>query len=136
MPGFLGTGARFSADLNLVVQLAMGLALVVGAAFAPMQAVPPARRLSKHRLAAERRHDRGGNVAFVSRTGRPSVGAASEAAVLLRSRRSWCAGDCGRVAWLVYRSDCRNAVGAAPFPVSELEGSDASRADSLGRSLL
>jgi len=28
--GFLGTGARFGSDLNLVVQLLMGLALVVG----------------------------------------------------------------------------------------------------------
>ena len=31
MNGFLGTGATFRADLNLVVQLAMGLALLVGA---------------------------------------------------------------------------------------------------------
>ena len=30
MNGFLGTGATFRADLNLVVQLAMGLALLVG----------------------------------------------------------------------------------------------------------
>ena len=32
--GFLGTGAPFSADLNLIVQLAMGLALAAGAALA------------------------------------------------------------------------------------------------------
>ena len=31
MKGFLGTGATFSADLNLVVQVAMGAALAVGA---------------------------------------------------------------------------------------------------------
>ena len=31
MKGFLGTGATFAADLNLVMQLAMGAALVVGA---------------------------------------------------------------------------------------------------------
>ena len=30
MNGFLGTGATFRADLNLVVQIAMGLALLVG----------------------------------------------------------------------------------------------------------
>ena len=30
MNGFLGTGARFRADLNLVIQLAMGIALLVG----------------------------------------------------------------------------------------------------------
>jgi hypothetical protein len=30
MKGFLGTGANFGADLNLVVQLIMGLALIVG----------------------------------------------------------------------------------------------------------
>src|SRR5438128_5396075 len=30
MNGFLGTGATFRADLNLVVQLSMGLALLVG----------------------------------------------------------------------------------------------------------
>jgi len=30
MKGFLGTGATFAADLNLVVQLAMGVALLVG----------------------------------------------------------------------------------------------------------
>ena len=32
--GFLGTGAPFSADFNLIVQLAMGLALAAGAALA------------------------------------------------------------------------------------------------------
>lgn len=32
--GFLGTGAPFVADLNLVVQIAMGCALIVGAALA------------------------------------------------------------------------------------------------------
>jgi uncharacterized membrane protein YozB (DUF420 family) len=32
--GFLGTGAPFRADLNLVVQLVMGLALIVGALLA------------------------------------------------------------------------------------------------------
>ncbi len=32
--GFLGTGAPFSADLNLIVQLAMGLALAGGAVLA------------------------------------------------------------------------------------------------------
>ena len=31
MRGFLGTGATFGADLNLVVQLIMGLALIAGA---------------------------------------------------------------------------------------------------------
>jgi uncharacterized membrane protein YozB (DUF420 family) len=31
MRGFLGTGATFAADLNLVVQLIMGAALIVGA---------------------------------------------------------------------------------------------------------
>jgi len=30
MNGFLGTGATFRADLNLVVQIAMGVALLVG----------------------------------------------------------------------------------------------------------
>ena len=34
MRGFLGTGATFGADLNLVVQLIMGVALVVGAILA------------------------------------------------------------------------------------------------------
>ena len=34
MNGFLGTGATFRADLNLVVQIAMGLMLVVGMALA------------------------------------------------------------------------------------------------------
>ena len=32
--GFLGTGATFEADLNLVVQLAMGVALIAGARLA------------------------------------------------------------------------------------------------------
>jgi hypothetical protein len=31
MKGFLGTWASFSADLNLVIQIAMGVALLVGA---------------------------------------------------------------------------------------------------------
>ena len=31
MKGFLGTWASFSADLNLVIQIAMGIALLVGA---------------------------------------------------------------------------------------------------------
>src|SRR5579864_387296 len=34
MKGFLGTGATFGADLNLVVQLTMGVALAVGAVLA------------------------------------------------------------------------------------------------------
>jgi uncharacterized membrane protein YozB (DUF420 family) len=34
MTGFLGTGATFAADLNLVVQLIMGTALIAGAALA------------------------------------------------------------------------------------------------------
>jgi uncharacterized membrane protein YozB (DUF420 family) len=34
MKGFLGTGATFAADLNLVVQLAMGAALIGGALLA------------------------------------------------------------------------------------------------------
>src|SRR6202140_2134449 len=34
MKGFLGTGATFGADLNLVVQLIMGVALIVGALLA------------------------------------------------------------------------------------------------------
>jgi uncharacterized membrane protein YozB (DUF420 family) len=33
-PGFLGTGATFSADLNLVVQLVMAIALIAGALLA------------------------------------------------------------------------------------------------------
>jgi uncharacterized membrane protein YozB (DUF420 family) len=32
--GFLGTGATFSADLNLMVQIVMGIALIVGACLA------------------------------------------------------------------------------------------------------
>jgi hypothetical protein len=32
--GFLGTGATFGADLNLVVQLIMGVSLVVGTVLA------------------------------------------------------------------------------------------------------
>src|SRR5437879_13805969 len=34
MKGFLGTGATFEADLNLVVQLVMGVALLAGALLA------------------------------------------------------------------------------------------------------
>lgn len=34
MKGFLGTGATFAADLNLVVQLVMGIALLAGALLA------------------------------------------------------------------------------------------------------
>jgi uncharacterized membrane protein YozB (DUF420 family) len=34
MKGFLGTWASFPADLNLVIQLAMGISLIVGALFA------------------------------------------------------------------------------------------------------
>lgn len=34
MRGFLGTGATFAADLNLLVQVAMGVALLVGARLA------------------------------------------------------------------------------------------------------
>ena len=34
MKGFLGTGATFGADLNLVVQLMMGVALAIGAVLA------------------------------------------------------------------------------------------------------
>ncbi|HEX2712078.1 MAG TPA: DUF420 domain-containing protein, partial [Candidatus Acidoferrales bacterium] len=34
MKGFLGTGATFAADFNLIMQVAMGVALVVGALLA------------------------------------------------------------------------------------------------------
>ncbi len=34
MPGFLGTGATLKADLNLLIQLLMGMALLIGFAFA------------------------------------------------------------------------------------------------------
>ena len=34
MKGFLGTGATFAADLNLIVQLVMGVALIAGARLA------------------------------------------------------------------------------------------------------
>jgi uncharacterized membrane protein YozB (DUF420 family) len=34
MKGFLGTGATFGADLNLIVQLTMGVALAIGAVLA------------------------------------------------------------------------------------------------------
>ncbi len=34
MKGFLGTGATFGADLNLVVQFIMGVALAIGAVLA------------------------------------------------------------------------------------------------------
>jgi uncharacterized membrane protein YozB (DUF420 family) len=37
MRGFLGTGATFAADLNLVVQLIMGAALIVGAYLAKLK---------------------------------------------------------------------------------------------------
>ena len=47
MKGFLGTGATFGADLNLMVQLVMGVALVMGV-FSPdksgMQLMGSARR--------------------------------------------------------------------------------------------
>lgn len=42
MRGFLGTPASFSADLNLIVQIAMGIALLAGALFAR------AKRYSAH----------------------------------------------------------------------------------------
>ena len=37
MKGFLGTGAPFGADLNLVVQLIMGLALIAGVLLAKQE---------------------------------------------------------------------------------------------------
>src|SRR5689334_16087874 len=44
MSGFLGTGATFSADVNLLVQVAMGLALFYGTILARR------RRFEAHRL--------------------------------------------------------------------------------------
>ena len=41
MKGFLGTGAPFGADLNLVVQLIMGVALIAGALLAKQKRVHP-----------------------------------------------------------------------------------------------
>jgi hypothetical protein len=68
MKGFLGTGATFGADLNLVVQFIMGAALVAGAALAKKKALHSSRDLSNHGAALELDHDRTGDVALISLT--------------------------------------------------------------------
>lgn len=45
MKGFLGTWASFSADLNLVIQIAMGVALLVGAFLSLGETLGRARRV-------------------------------------------------------------------------------------------
>jgi hypothetical protein len=130
MPGFLGKGAPFSADLNLVVQLAMGLALVAGAVLARCKLYRPHAICQTTVLLL--------NVVMIALVMWPSFREQVAQGLPRHLRRpyyfvdrSWCARDCGRVAGPVYRSDRWNEGGAPTFPLPELEGLDASNADSL-----
>ena len=67
MTGFLGTGATFAADLNLVVQLIMGTLLIAGAP-RKMQTLPGPRDLPDHGASFEFVDDRTRNGAVVSQT--------------------------------------------------------------------
>ena len=71
--GFLGTGATFGADLNLVVQLIMGAALIAGALLAKTQTLHSSRHLPDDRAALEFVDDRIGDVAIVPATSKASA---------------------------------------------------------------
>jgi hypothetical protein len=66
--GFLGTGAPFGADLNLVVQLIMGLALIAGVLLAKQKRYTASRNLPDDSAAIEFVNDRIGDVAVVPAT--------------------------------------------------------------------
>jgi hypothetical protein len=66
--GFLGTGATFEADFNLVVQLAMAAALVAGV-FLETRTLQSTRYLSDDGAAPELGDDRIGDVARVQTAG-------------------------------------------------------------------
>jgi len=65
MKGFLGTGATFGADLNLVVQLIMGVALAIGAILARRQTLQGSRYLPDGGTCLELVDDRTGDVAVI-----------------------------------------------------------------------
>jgi hypothetical protein len=68
MKGFLGTGATFGADLNLVVQLIMGVALLAGVLLCEAKTLPSSWDLPNDRASVEFAGDRNGDVAIVPAT--------------------------------------------------------------------
>ena len=73
MKGFLGAGATFAADLNLVVQLITGIALLVGGLLAKQKAVCRSWGLPNERAATEFMDDRTGHVALIPTAGRAGI---------------------------------------------------------------
>ena len=71
--GFLGTGATFEADLNLVVQVIMGVAFDRGGCSGETKTVYSSRDLPDDGAALEFADDRVGDVAFVSTTSEASA---------------------------------------------------------------
>jgi hypothetical protein len=88
MKGFLGTGAPFGADLNLVVQFIMGAALVAGAALAKKKALHGSRDLPNHGAALELDHDRTGDVALIPLTSSAGTPESFSQTLLHRGRDS------------------------------------------------
>jgi hypothetical protein len=73
MKGFLGTGATFGADLNLVVQFIMGVALAIGSVLHEAEALPGSRYLPDDGSSLELVDDRTGDVAVVPTTSEASA---------------------------------------------------------------
>jgi hypothetical protein len=71
--GFLGTGATFEADLNLVVQLVMGVALIVRSCLAK-QKLQVSRYLPDDGAALELVDDWAGDVAVIQATSEACAG--------------------------------------------------------------
>ncbi len=96
MNGFLGTWASFGADVNLLIQLAMGIALLAGAFLAR------AKRYTAHGICQalvvllEPAHDCTGDVAVVSRASDCRDSASHSAKAKLRDcHGARCTGGCG-----------------------------------------
>ena len=70
--GFLGTGATFEADLNLVVQVVMGVALVAGALLAKRKRYV-AHGICQTTVLLLNLDDRIGDVAFVPTPSEASI---------------------------------------------------------------
>jgi hypothetical protein len=93
MKGFLGTGATFGADLNLVAQLVMGVALLMGGLLARTKAVRSSWGLPGDRAAPEFVDDRIGHVAVISPAGRADISESVPQTLFHCSHNSWRPGD-------------------------------------------
>jgi hypothetical protein len=131
MKGFLGTGATFGADLNLVVQFIMGAALVAGAALAKKKALHSSRYLSNHGADFELDHDRTGDVALIPLTNSAGISESFSQTLLHRGRDSRTPGCGGATSGALHHPGGGYEHSSALATLYALETVDARGTDAL-----